>query len=234
MKKKSEYIWFEYVFNIKNHEDKKFTVLLDKDDLTAKSPDGSSEQEWTRLGFSQCEICPLSTKTIRNCPIAFNISGLAKEFSEFYSIEESFITVNTVERSYTKKDTVQQGLRSILGIYLATSGCPYMDILKPMARFHLPFASMDETIYRHSCNFLLGEFFEYFDKGRIKIDLQKLIDKYENINIVNTGICNRLEKIIEGDANKNALIILNVIGLMLKMELEGNLQSLKYMFKKDK
>ena len=231
MTKRVENIWIEYVFQIKDHDDKKFRVILDKETLIAKHPEGSSEQEWTRLDFEKCEICPLSSKKIRNCPIAFNISGLAKEFSDFFSIHESLITVNVAERSYSKKDTVQQGLRSILGIYLATSGCPHMEILKPMARFHLPFASVEETIYRHSCNFLLGEFFEFYEKGNIELNMQKLIDKYDDINIVNTGICNRIEKITAGDANKNALIILNVIGLMLKMELEGNLKSLKYLFK---
>lgn len=232
MAKPTENIEIEYVFQIKDHEDKKFKVTLDKNTLIAKSPEGSSEQDWTRLNFAKCEICPLSSRKVRNCPIAFNISGLAKEFSEFFSIHESLITVNVAERSYVKKDTVQQGLRSILGIYLATSGCPYMEILKPMARFHLPFASVEETIYRHSGNFLLGEFFKYVDKGQIEINMQKLIGIYDDINVVNTGICARIEKITEGDANKNALIILNVIGLMLKMELEGNLKSLKYLFEK--
>jgi hypothetical protein len=234
MAKKAGNIWIEYVFQIKDHDDKKFRVVLDKNTLIAKSPAGSTEQDWTRLNFAKCEICPLSSRQVRNCPIAYNISGLATEFSQFYSIHESLITVNVAERSYVKKDTVQQGLRSILGIYLATSGCPHMEILKPMARFHLPFASVEETIYRHSCNFLLGQFFEFLDKGQMELNMQKLIDKYDDINVVNTGICNRIERITAGDANKNALIILNVIGLMLKMELEGNLKSLKYLFKKSR
>ena len=39
-----------------------------------------------------------------------------------------------------------------------------------------------------------------------------------------------IEKINEADANKNALIILNAIGMMLDMELKSKLDSLKYLF----
>jgi hypothetical protein len=235
MKDLSDHFWIEYVFNFENRESKKFKVLLDKKTLIAVSPEGSSDEEWAKLDFCKCKICPLDPKIVKNCPIAYNITGLAKEFSEIYSIEKVNTQVNAPERSYFKVDTVQQGLRSILGIYLATSGCPFMEVLKPMARFHLPFASMEETIYRHSCNFLLGEYLESMDTAtpmdiRQKKFIKKLIKKYDNIDQVNNYMCKRIEMITEGDANKNALIILNVIGLMIKLEIEGNFKSLRYLF----
>ena len=48
---------------------------------------------------------------------------------------------------------------SLIGIYMVTSGCPIMDKLRPMARFHLPFASTEETIYRAISTYLLGQYF---------------------------------------------------------------------------
>ena len=34
------------------------------------------------------------------------------------------------------------------GLIMATAGCPWTDRLRPMARFHLPFATEAETVYR--------------------------------------------------------------------------------------
>ena len=184
---KEKYIWIEYIFDFDEpRRDKKFLVLLDKKTLIALSPENCSkpenEKNWTDLDFHKCEICPLSKDTVKSCPIAYNISGLAEEFSEIYSIEQVNITVNTEERSYFKRDSVQQGLRSILGIYLATSGCPHMEILKPMARFHLPFASMEETIYRQVSNYLLSQYFEFIN-GRIPDIVLKEFEKKTILSI---------------------------------------------------
>jgi len=224
--------WIEYKFEFPDkREPIDFLVLFDKNTLVALPPTGSSEESWTRLDFCKCEICPLDSEKVRNCPIAYNISGLAKKFSDFYSIDEVNITVTVDERSYFKRDTVQQGLRSILGIYLAASGCPHMSILKPMARFHLPFASMEETVYRHTSNYLLGEYFEWLESGKADFSFKDMVIKYENIDKVNHGICTRIEYTTEKDASKNALVILNVIGVIVNLELEANLNSLKYIFK---
>ncbi|HOV15039.1 MAG TPA: hypothetical protein PK771_12185 [Spirochaetota bacterium] len=233
---KDNYVWIEYIFDFEEPKsDKRFLVLLDKKNLIALPPenlvDEGEENRWTDLDFHQCEICPLSKNDVKKCPIAKNISGLAKEFSDIYSIEQVNITVNTQERSYFKRDSVQQGLRSILGIYLATSGCPHMEILKPMARFHLPFASMEETIYRQVSNYLLSQYFAFLDGKIPDINLKKLEDKNNFINLVNQGMCNRIDCVTEADSNKNALIILNAVNLMLGIELQTKLDSLKYLFK---
>jgi hypothetical protein len=234
MEKKPSQFWIEYKFDFfDKRQPMAFTVLMDKKTLNAISPEGSSEEPWTKLDFCKCSVCPLDSEKVRNCPIAYNISGLAKKFSDIFSVEEADITVRVEDRSYYKKDTVQQGLRSVLGIYLAASGCPHMEILKPMARFHLPFASMEETIYRHASNYLLGEYFEYLESGKMDFKFENIITKYRNIDKVNHGICNRIEFATDKDASKNALVILNVIGVIMHLELEANLNSLKYIFKSE-
>ncbi len=52
--------------------------------------------------------------------------------------------------------TAQQAMSSVLGLIMATAGCPWTDRLRPMARFHLPFASDAETLYRSISMFLLS------------------------------------------------------------------------------
>ncbi len=227
-------LWIEYAFKLVDrteNSDFKFAVILDKDSLIAYAPEGSRESEWTQLAFSKCDICPLDEKKVRNCPIAYNLSGLFIAFKDVFSIEKADITVNTIDRSYFKHDTIQQGLRSIFGIYMAASGCPHMTVLKPMVRFHLPFASIEETVYRHASNYLLGQYYDFMDNNKGDFLFEELKKKNEAVDSVNHGICRRIENVNEGDATKNALTILNVAGLMVNLELESKLDSLKYLYR---
>jgi Domain of unknown function (DUF6901) len=64
----------------------------------------------------------------------------------FKALNQEEIPFN--ERSYFKKTTMQKGIVSLLGILLVSSGCPVMAKLRPMVRFHLPFASMLATTFR--------------------------------------------------------------------------------------
>lgn len=225
-------IWIKYTFHFESEEkeDFLFTVLLDKKTNIALPPEGSSAHDWTKLAYKQCHICTLDPEKSPHCPIAYNISGLAETFGTMYSTEKVEMTVEVPQRTYSKTDTAQQGLRSILGIYLAASGCPHMSILKPMTKFHLPFASMEETIYRHVGNYLIKQYFEYRDGKQPDIDLEGLLEKNAAVNEVNRGICKRIDSVSEADANKNALVILNAISLMLELELKTNLDSLKTLF----
>jgi hypothetical protein len=228
---KEKYLWIEYLFDFQGKRpDLEFLVLLDRSTLRALPPEGSREQEWTLLDFNKCSICPLLSSEARNCPIAFNLSGLTGKFSEMVSFDRAQITVNTEERSYHKGDTIQQGARSILGIYMASSGCPHMSILKPMVRFHLPFASLEESIYRHVTSYLLNQYFDYVSGKRPDIDLEELRKKQDLVDQVNRGIIKRLQGISRSDANRNALVILNTLGAMVKVGIDDKLEQLRYLF----
>ena len=66
------------------------------------------------------------------------------------------VTVVQAERTVHAETTAQQAMSSVLGLIMATAGCPWTDRLRPMARFHLPFASEVETLYRSVSMFLLS------------------------------------------------------------------------------
>ena len=68
------------------------------------------------------------------------------------------MTVIVKERGYFKIGTLQEGLSPLLGIIMTTSGCPVMEPLKPMVRYHLPFASLEETVFRMVSMFLMAQF----------------------------------------------------------------------------
>jgi hypothetical protein len=46
-----------------------------------------------------------------------------------------------------------------MGLLIAGSSCPYTHFFKPMARFHLPFANKDETLWRAAATYLLARYF---------------------------------------------------------------------------
>jgi hypothetical protein len=222
-------ISIEYRFGFRGQrEDMVFTVELDRETGIALSPAESRAEEWTALEYCQCSFCQFRPQDQAHCPVAWNISGVAARFRDIFSIEESDISVTTHERQYCRRDKVSQGLRSILGLYLAASGCPQMDILRPMARFHLPFASMEETIQRHVSNFLL---YEYFRQGQgAEISLAGLVERMKPIDEVNRSICSRLEHFVHADSNRNALTVLNLFGAMIAFEVHGNLDKLRELY----
>ena len=79
-----------------------------------------------------------------------------ESLKELVSFDTVGVTVTQAERTVHAETSAQQALSSVLGLIMATSGCPWTDRLRPMARFHLPFASEAETVYRSVCMFLLA------------------------------------------------------------------------------
>ena len=112
-------------------EHKKFEVVLDAHTLKTIQRGDFPKHEWTKLKFSQCENCPLGD-SVEYCPVAVNLSRLVEEFQNRDSFEQANVTVDTPQRSYVKKTSLQKALSSIIGIYMVTSDCPVMDKLRPM------------------------------------------------------------------------------------------------------
>ncbi|MGD9211675.1 MAG: hypothetical protein PVI90_12895, partial [Desulfobacteraceae bacterium] len=115
--------------------------------------------EWVQLRHNQCRQCPLTPDCHPNCPIAVNIMELVEAFKTVISYDNCMVICETTERDYSKKTSVMEGLATIFGIIMATSDCPIMEFLKPMARFHLPFASIEETTVRTVSMYLLSRYF---------------------------------------------------------------------------
>jgi hypothetical protein len=166
-----------------------------------------------------------------NCPIAVNLADLVTEFKQTLSYDSCLVSCRTAERLITKETVVQDGLSSIMGLIMATSGCPVMNILKPMARFHLPFATIDEALFRSVSVYLLRQYFIYLDQGQSDFHLENVKFYYDKIEKVNSGILRRIKSATRLDADRNAIVILNCLAQILHLELDDNLQSLAYIFK---
>ncbi len=111
---------------------------------------------WTELKFSQCANCPLSPDQHKHCPAALQMAPVIESLKALVSFDTIGVTVLQAERKTYAEMSAQQALSSVLGLIMATAGCPWTDRLRPMARFHLPFANEAETVYRSVCSFLLA------------------------------------------------------------------------------
>ena len=136
--------------------------------------------------------------------------------------------MTTRNRTYQQATTLQRGISSIIGIYNVTSGCPNLDPLRPMVRFHLPLASSEETAYRAISMYLMSQYFVMRNGGSPDWELRNLVKTYEAIELVERGLSDRLRYASNNDANVNAVILLSIFGHELRMLLEDDLKKVEY------
>lgn len=218
-----------YKFQSEDGSERGFEAVLDGKTMELRNDLPPTLPSWTKLTFNQCENCPLGIE-VEHCPVAANLSGLIESFKFSTSYESIFVVVETPERSYGKQTTVQNALSSLMGIYMVTSNCPIMDKLRPMVRFHLPFASATETVYRSVTMYLLAQFFKKQKGKKPDWDLERLVDIYKEISKVNKGMWNRVSAASSFDANVNALIVLNTFGDALRFSIKKGLDDLEKLF----
>jgi len=163
---------------------------------------------------------------VEYCPVAVNLASLIEEFKFNHSTDTAFVVVDGPDRSYVKEATVQKGLSSIMGIVMVTSNCPVLDKLRPMVRFHLPFATSIETVYRSVSMYLIAQYLEMKKGGHPDWNLEKLVEIYKEVSKVNKGMWNRLSNAAKLDANVNALIILNSFGDALRHSVKTGLDEI--------
>lgn len=190
--------------------EKRIDVKLDKKTLNLIPTTRASYPKWTELTFFRCPNCPLDEDQYQWCPIAINIVGLVDCFRVMISYKEVDVLIQSEERTYVKHTTLQQGISSLVGIYMVTSGCPIMEKLKPMVSSHLPFATLRETQYRAMSMYLLAQYFLYRRGREPDWELKNLVKIYDDVQVVNKGFAKRLGQIRIRDATLNALVKLDM------------------------
>ena len=226
----AEPIRFAYTFQFPNGAEQRFEILLDADTLALLAPQDAPKPAWTKLKYHQCENCPLGDD-VEYCPVAVNLASLVERFKDAVSFESTTVRVQTAERTYEKDTALQKGLSSIIGIYMVTSDCPVMDALRPNVRFHLPFASIDETIYRAVSMYLVAQYFLMRKGKQPDWALTHLVETYQAVAKVNQGMSDRIRHATAEDANVNAVIILSSQGGMVPMYVEDSLAEMEHLFR---
>ena len=185
---------------------------------------------WAELENNQCSHCPLSKDQHKYCPAAASIGLVAQKFADVKSYVETLVAVITPDRTYLKKTTTQEALQGLFGLTMATCGCPHLNFLKPMARFHLPFANETETMVRSLSFYLLRTFLKQTSQGVLTIDLARLNEANEKVKIVNQHLVARLRSLGHGDADMNAVIILDTFVSLLTAQISRSFEDLRPLF----
>jgi len=223
---------YRYKFRFAGGIEKDFEVVLNAATLELVTSKDLPKPEWAKLTYHQCANCPLGDE-VEYCPVAVNLSGLADTFKDTISHQSVAVQVRTERRDFEAMTTLQEGLSSIIGIYMVTSNCPIMDKLRPNVRFHLPFASEAETMYRAISMYLMAQYFRLRNGAEPDWELKKLGDIYRAVSAVNDGMSQRLLAASNKDANVNAVVHLATFGQMLDSFLEPCLKELENLFSRD-
>ncbi len=220
----------EYKFKFGNQDCTDYIIKINPETMINQIPIPDKIPFWARLSFKQCKCCTLTEEQSPHCPIATNIAGLVETFKNNDSFDKCQVTCQVPERMYVKETDVQTGLFSIYGLVTATSTCPAMVFLKPMARFHLPFASIEESITRIAAYYLLGQYFERKMGNCVDMELKTLDEYIEKVALVDEGIIGRLRDVTEKDADKNAFAMLHSMATMLSLGINEKLEDYDSLF----
>ena len=200
---------FNYKFLFSGDKEKTFNIRIDKDSLNVIRSKAEVPPEWAKLKSFKCIHCPLDENKHEYCPLAVNLSGVISFFSDLSSFEKVDIIIDTGVRQIRKNTSMHKGVSSLLGVLMVSSDCPVMGKLKPMMRFHLPFASIEETEYRVLSMYLLAQFF-LWKKGKTPDwEMKNLVDIYSDIKILNRNVCKKISEIESRDTSINAVVMLN-------------------------
>lgn len=222
-------MFIEYIFTIDGGNILNYHIEFDR--RRAHQLDAQKYPKWTLLNFHQCPNCPLHEQQYSHCPVAVDSHEILLGFADIISCKDVDITVKTPEREYYKHTDAQTGLRAIIGFVMASSECPILSKMRGMAYFHLPFANMEETVFRVTSSYLLQEYFSHKATGEpIDVDFTKLKDYFQEIQKVNYHFLERIRAACEADSNLNVLATLFTISSMLSLSLERHLKELEPLF----
>ena len=223
-------IRISYIFSMPSGPSQVFNLRLDAEELHLLEPQGEGTPAWTELGFHQCSNCPLKAETHPQCPAAQGLADLVTRSEGLVSYDEVEVQVRTDERIISQKTTAQKGISALMGLIMATSGCPHASFFKPMARFHLPLASEEETIYRVTSMYLLAQYFRKLEGKESDLELDGLTRIYEEMQEVNTSMASRLRAATETDSSVNAIVLLDIYAKTLPLVIEESLEEIRYLF----
>lgn len=191
----------------------------------------SNPPPWTRLEYRQCSHCPLSKEEHTYCPLALQLHSIVDRFHDTRSIDEVDVEVITEERQVKQRTALQRVIASMLDLVYPICGCPKTAFMKPLARFHLPLCSEEETIFRVTGMYLLAQYFlSRTASGDGRIEFDGLTDIYNDLHILNAAVASRLQSATQSDSSKNAITLLDMYSTLVPLLLEDELAEMRGFF----
>jgi len=225
-----EILEIRYCFHLAGQGSKIFEVRLDGRSLERLNGLDRNFPAWTALPTQQCPHCPLTVAIHPHCPVATSLAEVIERFEDVISYDAIDLEVITAGRRVSQHTTAQRGLSSLFGLLIATSGCPHTTFFKPMARFHLPLASEEDTIFRAAGMYLLAQYFLRREGRESDPDLTGLKRIYDNLHLVNIRLANRIRSATRTDSTINALVLLDTFTNLMPYVIEEHLINIRHLF----
>lgn len=217
----------QYEFGLPDGSIRSFSVEVGPDRVDSGPAEPPS---WAALDFHKCPHCPLDAAEEPFCPAAMSIASLAEAVDGLWSYDMVSLKVRTPERFYSFTPvSLQGGLQSLMGLVLPTSGCPHTAFFRPMARFHVPLATVQENAYRVASMYMLGQWIRQDEGAEANFDFDGLNHLYDQVKVVNHHLHKRLEE-FPTDVSKNAVALLYVLAQMLPRILDDSLAPIRPLF----
>lgn len=219
-----------YRFTVPKQPEYVFTLNLDSDTSTLVDALPENPPYWTALDFHQCSNCPLKVEESPHCPAALRLAAVGSRCANLVSFDHVQVSVETTERTISAQTSAQQALASLIGLIMASSGCPRTAVFRPMARFHLPFSNELETAYRVASMYLLAQHYAAREGRTPDLSLKDLGLVYRGVHLVNLGMVQRLRAATREDAVVNAIVLLDVYTSLVPAALDELLAEMRPSF----
>lgn len=219
-----------YCFQLVGGREELFKLQLHPETLELISDDEVPLPAWTELEFYKCPNCPYSKQNHTHCFVAKQLAPVIERFSDICSYDEIDLEVITDERRVLQHTTAQRAISSLIGLMFAASGCEHTAYMKPMARFHLPLASQEETTFRAAGMYLLAQYFKLAaDKGG-KLEMVGLKKIYDDLHTVNVAITGRIRNACKTEASVNAIVLLDTRANLMPFVIEDHFDDIRHLF----
>lgn len=225
--RKNKTFSIKYRFCFADGKEKSFELVIDSSTLTLVGDFDVEYPEWTKASNLGCGHCATGHT---HCRLARTIGYFIKQFDNIPSYENVKVYVETENRTYFKDTSVQAGVGGIFGILMSTSGCPVLGKLKPMVRYHLPFADIEETEYRVFSMYMLAQYFKMKRGTAPDLEMDHLKATYEEIGKINRRLAKAIADLEKTDTSINAVVALNNFADSVTYSLEDKLEDIEKLF----
>lgn len=208
-----------------------FDFSLDPDSFKLLDKPSKSPPDWAKLQHKQCAHCPLKPDEHPYCPVAMQLVDAVERFDDSSSIDEVEMEIVTEERRVIQKTVLQRAIASMLELSLPACGCPKTEAMRPLARFHLPLASEEETVFRVTSMYLLGQYFRTTVSAGGRIEFQGLVDLYAELGTLHKAVASRLQMATRSDSVKNAIALLDMYSTLVPLLIEDELAEMRGFFR---
>ncbi len=221
---------FSYQFTFEDGYTRTVSVDLDEQTLLQVSAPAENLPHWTRLDFHRCSNCPFDPGETQDCPLAVTLITPVAVFAGRESHNQVSVNVSQSQREVSATVSAQRALSSLLGLLMATSGCPHLRFFRPMARHHLPFADAAETVYRAMSMYLLGQYMRRRVGLEADFELEGLRDIYTRVRQVNLGMSERMRDADTVDSPVNAVVLLDLFAQAVPYSVDDALEEFSELF----